>query len=193
LSRQPRQQRGIDRRAAVIAGAHAILSTAGPSAISARAVAAAAEVPLSAVTYYFESLDEIIGLAAADLVADWLHHGRQVADGLDVTDRPDPARLLADALLPSGDDEAIRTRYEHLVAAGRVPAVAGALAGLRPQLLEVIDRIRSTLGLDTGLPASTVLSAVDGAAVGAISEGRAGLRAIVIDELGLLLAEQRRR
>lgn len=177
----------------MIDGARQLLATTGPTAISARAVAAAAGVPLSAVSYYFESLDEIVALAATDLVAEWLQHGRDVTDALSTIQTPDPAATLVDALLPPGDDEAIRTRYEHLVAAGRVPAVAQALAGLRPQLLELIDEIRNTLGMGTGLSATTVLSAVDGAAVGAISEGRSGLRTIVIDELGLLLAEQRRR
>ena len=196
--REPRQQRGLDRQAAVVAGAVTILNTVGPSGISARAIAAAGQVPLSAITYYFDSLDEIVGAAAQVVVAEWLQHGMEVAkasaSGKVKADRVSrdrsAARTITEALLPPGGVAAVRTRYEHLVAAGRVQPVATALAGLRPQLLELIDQIRTAAGVDLQPSANTVLAVLDGAALGAISEGDPQPRVTVENELRQLFSSK---
>lgn len=55
-----RQARGERRRAAILEAALRVIAREGVSAVTHRAVAAEADVPLSSTTYYFESLDELL-------------------------------------------------------------------------------------------------------------------------------------
>jgi DNA-binding transcriptional regulator YbjK len=55
-----RQARGERRRQAIIQAALRLISERGVDAVSHRAVAEAAGVPLASTTYYFESLDELL-------------------------------------------------------------------------------------------------------------------------------------
>jgi DNA-binding transcriptional regulator YbjK len=55
-----RQARGERRRQAIIQAALRLISERGVDAVSHRAVAEEAGVPLASTTYYFESLDELL-------------------------------------------------------------------------------------------------------------------------------------
>jgi TetR/AcrR family transcriptional regulator, regulator of biofilm formation and stress response len=55
-----RQARGARRRDAILDAALRVIARRGVSAVTHRAVAAEAGVPLSSTTYYFESLDELL-------------------------------------------------------------------------------------------------------------------------------------
>ena len=55
-----RQARGERRRGAILEAALRVIARRGVSAVTHRAVAAEAGVPLSSTTYYFESLDELL-------------------------------------------------------------------------------------------------------------------------------------
>jgi TetR/AcrR family transcriptional regulator, regulator of biofilm formation and stress response len=55
-----RQARGERRRRAILEAALRLISANGVDAVSHRAVADEAGVPLAATTYYFESLDELL-------------------------------------------------------------------------------------------------------------------------------------
>jgi DNA-binding transcriptional regulator YbjK len=52
--------KGEARRAALLDAVLAVLETGGPGAVTHRAVAAEAGVPLAAATYYFASVDELL-------------------------------------------------------------------------------------------------------------------------------------
>lgn len=53
-------QRGEDRRQAIIDAAAAIIRESGPSAISHRSVAKRAGCSLSATTYFFDGLEDLL-------------------------------------------------------------------------------------------------------------------------------------
>lgn len=65
----PRRPKGVARRAMILEAAITVISEQGLEALSHRRVAAAAGVPLTATTYYFESLDELRSAALNAIVA----------------------------------------------------------------------------------------------------------------------------
>lgn len=169
--RVPRQDRGELRRSALVAAAVTVVDTHGPAGFSARAVATQAELPLGAVSYYFPVLDDLLGEALAAVLRGWLARGESVVTAGTGRGITAAASAIAAAVLPDGAPNAIRNRYEHLLAAARNPVAAAALAELRPALEALIVRILSGAGVRTPLTANAVLALVDGAAVGAVSEG----------------------
>lgn len=165
-----RQTRGTARREAIIAAAAALVLEVGPAAVTHRGIAARAEVPLAATTYYFASLDDLVGEAGARLARRWADHAAAVAAGAPTeATLEEQARALADAVLPEGGEPAIRGHYEHLVSAGRSPALARAYAAGRSGLDAAVAQLLRSLGLT--LPPALVVALVDGAAVTALSEG----------------------
>jgi DNA-binding transcriptional regulator YbjK len=181
--RVPRQQRGEDRRDAILAAAVAVLSRHGPGAFSARAVATQAALPLAAVSYYFPRLDDLFGLAMAGVLSEWLAHGSAVAASVRSGGVDAAARAVTAALLPTGPPEAVRYRYEHLLAASAHPVATAALADLRPRLRTLIAQILTKTRTRTSLDPDVILALLDGAAVGAVSEGAADPRARVVSTL----------
>ncbi len=193
--------KGERRREQVVTAATELLRAGGPGAVSHRAVAARAGASLSATTYYFAGLDDLLAAAGARMVEEWVTHARAVHDvvlhgsvlhgSARPTDR-DPgaaaqvlADVLADAVLPPGTDEDVRAAYEHLLVAGRVPALTRALATGRHRLDAAVADLLATL--DVALPAALVVAVVDGAVVSALSEGRP-VRATARSLLAPLLA-----
>lgn len=169
--RVPRQDRGEARRSALVAAAIAVVDEHGPAGFSARAVATRAQLPLGAISYYFPVLDDLLGEALAAVVGGWLEHARSVAavsKGRGITSA---ATVITAAVLPADTPDAVRNRYDHLLAAGRNPVAAAAMAALRPQLAELILGILGTARVRSRLTPDTLLALVDGAALGAIAEG----------------------
>lgn len=107
-----RRARGLERRRRILDAALAIVGREGAGAVTHRAVAAEAGVPLAATTYYFGS--------RADLLAQALEH--TAADDIRRLER-DAAGYAADPLTPA-------TLSERLAA-----TAAGWLRGDRPTLL----------------------------------------------------------
>ena len=181
-----RRPRGEQRRAALVASAGELLLERGFAAVSHRAVAGRAGVPLAATTYYFTSLDDLL-LAAVEHLADgWLEQARSAVASL--PDRLDGA-ALADALVHVvvGPDEQVVTMYERYLQAGRHPhlrpVVTAYGAELDALLLDVLLRGRPRA---TGDDVRRLLAVVDGTVVRALAEGgdpRASARAAVADLL----------
>lgn len=142
----------------------------GPAAVTHRGIAARAEVPLAATTYYFDSLDDLVGAAGEVLAQRWASHAASVAaQVVGPTSVDEQARILVDAVLPEGGEAAVRGHYEHLVSAGRSPALAEAYAAGRSALDAVVGELLGTLGL--AIVPELVVALVDGAAVTSLSEG----------------------
>lgn len=157
-----RRARGAQRRAHLVAAAAALVLEGGPASVSHRAVAARAGASLSATTYYFADLDELLAAAGAALAATWAEQARATVEGADA-----PAdELLVRAVLPAGDAQHVRGHYAHVVGAGAVPALARAYAEGRADLDAAIA------GLGLPWPPEVLVALVDGAAVAALSEGR---------------------
>ncbi|ACZ20687.1 uncharacterized conserved protein [Sanguibacter keddieii DSM 10542] len=192
-----RQPRGAARRDAIVTAAAALVLDVGPAALTHRTIAQRADVPLAATTYYFASLDDLVGAAGTLLAERWATHADGVVESLAAEVLPaggpggavsdDPAvegraggpsaltaerrcAVLVDAVLPAGDDRAVRGHYEHLVSAGRDEVLAAAYAAGRAGLDDAVTRLVDLLGVPAG--PEVVVAVVDGAAVSALSEGR---------------------
>ncbi len=140
-----------------------------------------AGVPLGSTTYYFGSLDELLGAVAGALVDECLDRGSAVVAAAP----PGPyspesaAALVAEAVLPG--DERILGYYEQLLSAVRHPAVASALGNARPRLIAMVSDALDTTGYAGHMSADLALAAVDGAALSALSEGRPDVRGFVAE------------
>jgi len=186
-ARIPRQQRAERRREELVAAAAAVISTEGPGAFSARAVATAAGLPLAAVSYYFPRTDDLLAEAIGLVLHGWLAESRARA-ALDLGHGIDAAaRALTTTILPAGPPSVVLTRYEQLLAAARNPVTAAALAALRPELSAVVSDVLTSTGVRCPVSPDVLIAVIDGAAVGALSENADDPRAIVTKALRAVL------
>jgi DNA-binding transcriptional regulator YbjK len=166
--------KGARRRAELARAAAALMLREGPGALTHRRVAAEAGASLAATTDFFGSLDELAAAAGEALADGWAEHARSVAAAAPTVsaqqDAGAAARVLVDAVLPSGDDAAVRSYYEHLHGAGRPSALATAFAGGRAVLDAVLGELVTRLGAPTS--AAVTIAIVDGAVVTALTEQR---------------------
>ncbi len=142
-----------------------------------RAVAARAGVPLAATTYYFSSLDDLVGAALASLADTWLARAQTVLERLPV--RVDDAPTLAQAVVElvlggcEHDENGVLTMYERFLQAGRSQHLRSVVtaygARLDALLLDVLRR--ASPGADEAT-AHRVLAALDGTVLRALAEGR---------------------
>ena len=144
--------KGARRRDELAHAAATLTLRDGPGALTHRRVAAEAGASLSATTYYFASLDDLAAAAGRALADEWAAHARAVlAAAPAVTVQQDAAaaaRLLVDAVLPAGDDAQVRSYYEHLLGAGRHPALATAFAAGR----DAVDAVLGAAGRPRRVP-----------------------------------------
>jgi DNA-binding transcriptional regulator YbjK len=125
--REPLQERGRRRRDALLDAAVALLEEGGFAAISHRAVAERASVPLGATTYYFRSRDALLTQAFERLVerevGAW-HRRLADLDG-EGGGTADAIEALPGVLLPAGEEERARqlALWELYLHAGRDPAL----------------------------------------------------------------------
>ncbi|WP_426593088.1 TetR/AcrR family transcriptional regulator [Cellulomonas sp. McL0617] len=164
--------KGARRRAELARAAATLMLREGPGALTHRRVAAEAGASVSATTYYFGSLDDLAEAAGGALAQSWAAHARGARyDGQRVSDDPRAAAaLVADAVLPPGEDADIRSHYEHLLGGGRDPALARAFAAGRAEVDEAVDAIVLLVGAPTS--AAVTIALVDGAVVSALTEHR---------------------
>jgi DNA-binding transcriptional regulator YbjK len=119
-----RRRRGVKRRTEILEATLRLLAREGAAPLTMRAVAAEANVPLTATTYYFESKDELI------LEAWRLHAEREaarvsrateaIASRLSLPEIADRmARFVQDGLGPAR--ESLLAEFELLVQAARQP------------------------------------------------------------------------
>jgi AcrR family transcriptional regulator len=209
--RRPAQERGWRRRDALLDAGVELLTEGGFAAVSHRAVAERAGLPLAATTYYFRSRDDLIA-AAFELMVDrdlaatrerftarvgqlgvtagddtggaGLH--RRLGESAPHISAPVVAEALATALLPHDETERRRhlALWELYLRAGRDPA-------LRPLARVWSDRCRATTtellsiaGYPAGAAAVRLLgAAVDGLEIEAIVEARPNAVQSMVDIL----------
>jgi DNA-binding transcriptional regulator YbjK len=153
----------------------------GFAAVGHRAVAERAGLPLSATTYYFASLDDLMAAAVDDLAAAWSVRARAAVDGLPtrLTEPAEVARALLDVavLAPVGAAADAPggplALYDRYLEAARHPHLRTALTAFDDRLDELLAEVLGRAGLphDRGT-ARLVLAVVDGALVRALAEGR---------------------
>ena len=120
-SQPVRQARGERRRRAILEAALRVISERGVEAVTHRAVADAAGVPLSATTYYFESLDELLASALELFVEEEVSRLEGLAVQLEGQDVPplEMARLFRAELV----SEVSRAQLELYLEAARRPGL----------------------------------------------------------------------
>lgn len=179
--------RGEGRRQTIIEAAAAIIREEGPAEVSHRAVARRAGCSLSATTYYFKGLDDLLYQAGLINIAIWASRAEHVADKVEALEQIPPLSgrldLVLQATLPP--EGPYLGHYIQLISAGAVAPVEQAYHQGRQRLNAAVGRLLERLGavVDPNL----VIAVVDGAAVTALSEGR-DVHATAADLLGKITA-----
>lgn len=167
--------KGDRRRAALVRAAADLLLDGGLEAVSHRAVAGRAGVPLGATTYYFADLTELRRAAVEALADADVARMSAAVEALPARRRGAAAvaRLIA-ALLTPDEYGALVAWYERYVLAAREPLFAAAAQRTNAAARESVAAVLDHSGLATDVPPHVVLAVVDGAVLGALADG-AGL------------------
>ncbi|WP_275669573.1 TetR/AcrR family transcriptional regulator [Actinomyces procaprae] len=172
IPRSATTSKGEARRRTIIDAAAAIIREGGPSAVTHRGVAERAGCSLSATTYYFSGLDDLLYEAGRVNIALWAERAERVARKVEALDHSpsleEVVQLLLAATLP--DAGPYLGHYMQLISANSSAPVGRAYGEGRNRLNAAVDRVVNGLGLY--LTAETVIATVDGAAVTALSEHR---------------------
>lgn len=171
--------KGERRRLALVDAAADLLLEGGFEAVRHRAVAARAGVPLASTTYYFASLEDLTaaaveqcGLRELDVMHARVEEASDRECGVEST-----VELIVDMLIgvfeenPAGRDQLVN-RYERFVAFARHPEMREVQQRLRAEMDSLIIAVLRRSGREVhqdGL--RRLVYVVDGAAVGALSEG----------------------
>jgi DNA-binding transcriptional regulator YbjK len=168
----PATNKGQRRRQEIVEGAAAILREQGPSGVSHRTVAQRVGCSLSATTYYFSGLDDLLSEAGRVNIARWASRAERVAEATETDRRPTTRKGKIDAILKATlpTDEEMLGHYLQLVAAGESPPVSRAYRTGRDRLNAAVTRVLGRL--EVPWSAELIIAVVDGACVSALSEGR---------------------
>lgn len=191
-----RTARGAARRAALVTAAADLVDADGPAAVSHRAVAAGAGVPLAATTYYFRDLDDLVAAGvelgcrreqetAAAGLADLPHRRRSAAA---------TAGLVVDTVLTAQrtTDAQLYAYYERWLASGRHPAARPALQAARERLDALLAALLDRCG-HPGVPVGPLVALLDGTVLSALVEGGGQGRARATAAVADLLDQRKRR
>lgn len=181
----PKQtEKGERRRALLVAAAAGLLAEGGFDAIRHRAVAERAGVPLAATTYYFSSLDELVGAGLDKLAREEMADTRACLDM-----RDDPYEIVLDLLLgPRSRTEgldAVLRRFERLIGSGRRPFLAGLLRDQRVEFDALLDEALTRAAGRRPAPGEVrrVTALVDGLVLTALIEAEPDPRSIAREAL----------
>jgi TetR/AcrR family transcriptional regulator, regulator of biofilm formation and stress response len=170
-----RLEQRAERRGAILDATVRILGTRGLGAVTHRAVAREAGVPLAATTYYFSSKDELVTEALRLLVEDEIARiGARAAELGDDLASPDrTAAALAAVLLPGrGAARALLAKFEVYLEAARRPALRQTAAHWRGALTALAESALKGVGApDPARRAQLLVAAVDGILVHELASG----------------------
>lgn len=181
--------KGEQRRRHLVDAAVQLMLEGGIGAIRHRAVAERAGVPLSATTYYFSSIDELVASAVQQCSLHEHERMQGLVDGITVRRRGTAATadLLVDIFVAPGgsvDRRALIARGERLAASARSEALRELqhrLAGPYSFMLaEVLRKCRRRAG-ETAITNITAL--VSGIIMVGLLDASADLRTLVRDAL----------
>lgn len=174
-----RSTRGQHRREALVSAAASLLVERGITGISHRAVAARAELPLAATTYYFASLTDLTHDALQRVTDAWGAAAQRLVDRLPA--QLDPRQVAAAVLeiATARPAEASATHaggvmamYERYLDAGRHEVLRPIVHAYNEELLRLVQVVLDRGGLPADRKtARLALAVVDGASVYAIAEG----------------------
>jgi TetR/AcrR family transcriptional regulator, regulator of biofilm formation and stress response len=136
-----RSRQRAERRAAIIDAAVQIIATRGLGAVTHRAVAREAKVPLAATTYYFASKEEILKEALESLAAAEVERLEKLADQIAGLDAAEAGVALYNALVPDPEDapRAWMAQFEIYLEAARNPALRPAVEQRRQAFVKLAE------------------------------------------------------
>ncbi|MFM9036040.1 MAG: TetR/AcrR family transcriptional regulator [Mycobacterium sp.] len=185
--------KGERRRYALVCAAADLLCEGGFEAVTHRAVAERAGLPLASTTYYFSTLDELIETAVDYLGAIEVNQLRDRVKTLPRRRRGAEAAadLLVDLLAGEPRREQLISRYERYIACARHPAMRGVERRLLQHRVAAVGEAMSRSGRRARVDMMTaLLYAVDGAVVSALVDDRDGpresVRATLVDVIDVL-------
>ena len=154
------------RRTAILEATVRILGSSGLGAVTHRAVAQEAGVPLAATTYYFRSKDELIteavSLLVSEEIAQLAKRAAALGEGLGSPERG--ATALVQVLMP--DESATRAqlaKFELYLEAARRPNLRPSAAQWQQAFIGLAEMVLHAAGApDPSRRAPLVVTAVDG-------------------------------
>jgi TetR/AcrR family transcriptional regulator, regulator of biofilm formation and stress response len=153
------------RREQILEAALRIIGRSGRQAITHRAVAEEAGVPLGSTTYYFDSRDDLLRQALEHVAASEVERYRELGDQLRRVESPrDLADRLIDELVAAAQDRiAYIAEYEIWLEAGRRPELREAANSWCDAEQHSVALAMEALGsTDPATDASLVVTAIDG-------------------------------
>ena len=188
-NRPAHYHRGAQRRILLIDAAAEVLLENGLAALSHRAVAARAGVPLASTTCYFSSADELRDEALRHLASEWIRRAVELVDALPASiDRAAAARAVVGIVGADAPPPRILLVYERYLEAGRHERLRPFVVAWNAQITQLVDKVLLRAALPAGEEAaSLVLAVADGAAITALAEG-ASADAAVRTALGRLFS-----
>ncbi len=188
--------KGERRRFALVCAAADLLCQGGFEAVTHRAVADQAGLPLASTTYYFSSLEELIETAVDYLCTAELARLRDRVGSLARRRRGAEAAadLLVDLLAGEPSREQLISRYERYIACARHPAMRGVERRMLQQRIDAVREAMVRSGRHARIDMMTaLLYSVDGAVVSALVDDRDGpdgprecVRATLVDVIDVL-------
>ncbi|HEX2128112.1 MAG TPA: TetR family transcriptional regulator [Solirubrobacterales bacterium] len=167
-----------ERRGAILEATIDIVTTEGLGAVTHRAVAKQAGVPLAATTYYFSSKDEMIGEALGILVSDEIDRlSRRARElGEEIRSPRAAASAVAEVLFPDFDAVGgLLAKLELYLEAARRPGLYDAAAHWQEAFTDLARESLAQAGVaDPGRLAPFFIAAADGILLHALSEGVTG-------------------
>ena len=164
---RPARRDPVGRRAAILDATLTVIARDGIARTSHRAIAREADVPLGSTTYYFPSLQAVVGEALDVCMTRMVEQLATWSARLNNTDdlATEIAQLTHEYYI--ADHERALVEYELYLAAARTPQ-------LRPAARAWADGLRELLATHTGRPAAVAITAlIDGFLVDAIATGEA--------------------
>ena len=185
--------KGERRRSALVRAAAELLCEGGFEAVTHRAVAERAGLPLASTTYYFSSLEELIETAVEYLGTAEVAQLRDRVKALPRRRRGAEAAadLLVDLLAGEPNREQLISRYERYIACARNPAMRGVERRLLKQRVAAVGEAMARSGRRVRPDMMTaLLYSVDGAVVSALVDDQDGpresVRATLVDVIDVL-------
>lgn len=174
MATEPTQERSRNRRDDLLGAAIELLAEGGTRAITHRAVAARAGVPLASTTYYFESIDDLTTQALARHVGDRVAELEQLV--LAATEAgsslADISERLAESLADRAGDVVI-AQFEVYLEAWRNQDLRQPVAAALDAFEAMAGAALSALGVaDPATHAPAFVAAVDGFALHRLARPR---------------------
>jgi len=188
-----RRERGLRRRRAILEATLSIIGEQGTAAVTHRAVAAAAGVPLAATTYYFASKDDLLDQAlryAAEEQLAALEGAPPPATGVrTVADAVERVWTVRRSYLARGRERAL-AHYEIYLEAARRPALRAVAHEWNEACVRQLAPGLASLGIaEPEAAARLVLAALDGFLISDLATHRPGFADDVLRPgVGRLLA-----